>query len=114
MSQSWRMNFEKNRMHRSSVSLRHFTSPYPAHVPKAAILEAVGAFASSHVTRLAKLKKGDIASEAERLADGTGWMPAVFAAEAPQQAAQDVATEAEADATDTATVTDEPAEALAA
>jgi ParB family transcriptional regulator, chromosome partitioning protein len=24
------------------------------------------------------LKKGDIASEAERLAEGTGWMPAVF------------------------------------
>ena len=51
---------------------------YFQHVPKAAILEAVGAFAPSSVTRLAKLKKGDIASEAERLADGTGWMPAVF------------------------------------
>ncbi|MDN7668837.1 ParB/RepB/Spo0J family partition protein [Burkholderia vietnamiensis] len=51
---------------------------YFRHVPKAAILEAVGQFAPSHVTRLAKLKKGDIASEAERLADGTGWMPAVF------------------------------------
>ena len=51
---------------------------YFQHVPKAAILEAVGAFAPSNVTRLAKLKKGDIASEAERLADGTGWMPAVF------------------------------------
>ena len=87
---------------------------YFQHIPKAAILDAVGDYAPEQVSRLAKLKKADIASEAERLADGTGWMPAVFAAEAPQQAAQDVATEAEADATDTATVTDEPAEALTA
>ncbi|HCL3318670.1 ParB N-terminal domain-containing protein [Pseudomonas aeruginosa] len=87
---------------------------YFQHIPKAAILQAVEQYAPAHVTRLAKLKKGDIASEAERLADGTGWMPTIFAAEAPQQAAQDVATEAEADTTDTATVTDEPAEALAA
>ena len=54
---------------------------YFRHVPKAAILEAVGEYAPAHVTRLAKLKKGDIASEAERLADGTGWMPAVFKTE---------------------------------
>ncbi len=87
---------------------------YFQHIPKAAILDAVGDYAPEQVSRLAKLKKADIASEAERLADGTGWMPAVFVAEAPQQAAQDVATEAEADATDTATVTDEPAEALTA
>ena len=88
---------------------------YFRHVPKAAILEAVGEFAPEHVTRLAKLKKADIASEAERLADGTGWMLAIFAAEAPeQQAAQDVATDAEPDTTDTAAMTDEPAEALAA
>ena len=51
---------------------------YFRHVAKAAILEAVGEFAPEHVTRLAKLKKADIASEAERLAEGTGWMPAVF------------------------------------
>lgn len=51
---------------------------YFQHVPKAAILEAVGEFAPSHATRLAKLKKADIASEAERLTEGTGWMPAVF------------------------------------
>jgi hypothetical protein len=57
---------------------------YFKHVPKAAILEAVGEFAPDHVTRLAKLKKADIASEAERLADGTGWMPAIFKAEGPQ------------------------------
>ncbi|WP_027483875.1 ParB/RepB/Spo0J family partition protein [Rhodanobacter sp. OR87] len=51
---------------------------YFRHVAKAAILEAVGEFAPEHATRLAKLKKADIASEAERLAEGTGWMPAVF------------------------------------
>jgi ParB family chromosome partitioning protein len=57
---------------------------YFKHVSKAVILDAVGAFAPESVTRLAKLKKADIASEAERLADGTGWMPAIFKAEAPQ------------------------------
>ncbi|MDI3954803.1 ParB/RepB/Spo0J family partition protein [Pseudomonas aeruginosa] len=85
---------------------------YFTHVSKAAILEAVAEFAPSHVTRLAKLKKGDIASEAERLADGTGWMPAIFRTEGPQQ---DVATDADAEATEeAAAVADESAEALAA
>ncbi|HHK3132003.1 TPA: ParB N-terminal domain-containing protein [Pseudomonas aeruginosa] len=51
---------------------------YFKHVPKATILQAVGECAPEQVSRLAKLKKADIASEAERLADGTGWMPAVF------------------------------------
>ncbi len=54
---------------------------YFNHVSKAVILDAVAQFAPEHVTRLAKLKKADIASEAERLADSTGWMPAVFKAE---------------------------------
>ena len=66
---------------------------YFKHVSKAVILEAVGEFAPSHATRLAKLKKADIASEAERLADGTGWMPAVFKSghdTEPQEDAQDV------------------------
>ena len=86
---------------------------YFKHVPKAAILQAVGEYAPEHVTRLAKLKKADIASEAERLADGTGWMPAIFKAEGPQQATpedgpqQDAPEDAEA-------MADEPAEALAA
>ncbi|GKX47817.1 ParB/RepB/Spo0J family partition protein [Pectobacterium carotovorum] len=90
---------------------------YFQHVPKAAILEAVSEFAPEHVTRLAKLKKGDIASEAERLADGTGWMPAIFAAEATQQAAQEVVTDEAAEAPEeAAAVADEQpqAEALAA
>jgi ParB family transcriptional regulator, chromosome partitioning protein len=77
---------------------------YFKHVPKAVILDAVGEYAPEHVTRLAKLKKADIASEAERLADGTGWMPAIFKAEGPQQ---DAPEDAEA-------MADEPAVALAA
>jgi ParB family chromosome partitioning protein len=86
---------------------------YFKHVSKAAILQAVGEYAPQEVNRLAKLKKADIASEAERLADGTGWMPAFFKAEAvevPQEEAQvqdDAPEDAEA-------VADEPAEALAA
>ena len=60
---------------------------YFRHVSKAAILEAVGQFAPDQVSRLAKLKKGEIASEAERLAEGTGWMPAVFGAEGADTAA---------------------------
>ena len=54
---------------------------YFRHVSKAVILAAVEQFAPSHVARLSKLKKADIASEAERLADGTGWMPTVFQTE---------------------------------
>ncbi|MGX1996365.1 ParB N-terminal domain-containing protein [Xanthomonas axonopodis pv. cassiae] len=90
---------------------------YFNHVSKAVILDAVGAFAPESVTRLAKLKKADIASEAERLADGTGWMPAIFKAEGPQQAVRESAQEAgpEQDAPgDAEAMADEPAEALAA
>ena len=77
---------------------------YFKHVPKAAVLQAVGEYAPNQVSRLAKLKKADIASEAERLADGTGWMPAIFKAEGPEQ---DAPEDAEA-------MADETAEALAA
>jgi len=86
---------------------------YFRHVPKAAILQAVGEYAPQEVNRLAKLKKADIASEAERLADGTGWMPAIFKTEAPQsshaepQGQDDAPEDAEA-------IADEPAVALAA
>ena len=78
---------------------------YFNHVSKAVILDAVQQFAPSHVTRLSKLKKTDIASEAERLADGTGWMPTVFKAEdeaaqasAPEEAQDAAPQEAKADA----------------
>ncbi len=76
---------------------------YFMHISKAMILEAVGEFAPDHVFRLEKLKKAELASEAERLVDGTGWMPAIFRA----QASQDVATETEAN-------TDEAVDAVAA
>jgi len=62
---------------------------YFKHLSKAAILAEVGEFAPEQVTRLAKLKKADLAGEAERLADGTGWMPAVFRGEDPQDAMAD-------------------------
>lgn len=51
---------------------------YFNHVSKAKTLEAVQVFAPGDVNRLAKLKKAQIASEAERLAVGTGWIPAMF------------------------------------
>ncbi|WP_434211881.1 ParB N-terminal domain-containing protein [[Pseudomonas] boreopolis] len=86
---------------------------YFRHVPKAAILEAVGEFAPEHVTRLAKLKKADSASEAERLADGTGWMPAIFRTEGPQEVMPEAGTEQDGTG-EAAAVADEPAEALAA
>ena len=41
-------------------------------------------------------RKGDIASEAERLAAGTGWMPAIFRSEGPQQTGQDAPADGEA------------------
>lgn len=62
---------------------------YFSHVSKAVILEAVQQFAPGQVSRLAKLKKADIASEAERLAVGTGWMPAIFKNEDSTSTAQD-------------------------
>lgn len=62
---------------------------YFDHVSKAKALEGVHTFAPSEVNRLGKLKKAQIASEAERLAAGTGWLPAMFRAQ--EAAAVDVA-----------------------
>lgn len=56
---------------------------YFKHVPKAAILDAVAQFAPKEVQRLSKLKKAEIAQEAERLAEGSCWMPAVFGRQVP-------------------------------
>ena len=86
---------------------------YFKHVSKAVILDAVGEYAPEQINRLAKLKKADIASEAERLADGTGWMPAIFKAAGPQEVAQEAGPEQDAPE-DADAVTDEPAEVLAA
>ncbi|MCO7486988.1 ParB/RepB/Spo0J family partition protein [Stenotrophomonas maltophilia] len=58
---------------------------YFRHISKPAILQAVGEYASEQINRLAKLKKTDLASEAERLAEGSGWMPAVFQARYPTE-----------------------------
>jgi len=62
---------------------------YFDHVSKAKALEGVHTFAPGEVNRLGKLKKAQIASEAERLAAGTGWLPAMFRAR--EAAAVDVA-----------------------
>ena len=62
---------------------------YFDHVSKAKALEGVHTFASGEVNRLGKLKKAQIASEAERLAASTGWLPAMFRAQ--EAAAVDVA-----------------------
>jgi ParB family chromosome partitioning protein len=51
---------------------------YFEHVSKAKILEAVQVVAPEQIHRLAKLKKAELASEAERLVAGTGWLPAMF------------------------------------
>ncbi|KKJ05039.1 ParB/RepB/Spo0J family partition protein [Burkholderia gladioli] len=86
---------------------------YFRHIAKPAILDAVNQYAPAHVTRLSKLKKGDIASEAERLADGTGWMPAVFQIDHHTEPEGAPEVEDEADAPDDATEVEE-AHALAA
>ncbi|MGH7172220.1 MAG: chromosome partitioning protein ParB, partial [Gemmataceae bacterium] len=72
---------------------------YFRHVSKAVILAAVEQFAPSHAARLTKLKKAEIASEAERLAEGTSWMPAVFKIghdTEPQEGTQESTGEADA------------------
>lgn len=51
---------------------------YFEHVSKAKTLEAVQTFAPDQVGRLAKLKKGELASEAERLVANTGWLPTML------------------------------------
>ena len=51
---------------------------YFAQVSKAKTLEAMQTIAPEHVTRLGKLKKDALASEAERLAAGTGWLPSML------------------------------------
>lgn len=59
---------------------------YFAHVSKFKALEAVRVFAPEHAVRLLKLKKNDLASEAERLAVGSGWLPEMLRAAVPPAA----------------------------
>jgi len=62
---------------------------YFQHLSKTVVLQAVNQFAPQHVNRLGKLAKSLMVSEAERLAAGTGWMPAIFKAEdSPQEEPQ--------------------------
>jgi ParB family transcriptional regulator, chromosome partitioning protein len=77
---------------------------YFDHVSKAHVLEAVQAFAPTEVQRLAKLKKPQMASEAERLAAGTGWLPRMLLAPEVSEAAERAETEAEEVDEDTETV----------
>lgn len=86
---------------------------YFRYVSKAVILQAVGEFAPEQVNRLTKLKKADIASEAERLADDTGWMPGILKAEGTPEAAAEEGTEPDT-AEDAEAIANEPAVALAA
>lgn len=88
---------------------------YFSHVSKAVILEAVQQFAPQHVARLTKLKKADIASEAERLAVGTGWMPAIFKSDGITSAAEDATNDTpEESAQEAVSEIEEVAETLAA
>lgn len=85
---------------------------YFKHVPKAAVLQAVGEFAPESINRLAKLKKADIAGEAEWLVNGKGWMPAMFKAEGAEAAPEE--TQVQDTPEDAEAVADESAVALAA
>ncbi|MDR0275564.1 MAG: ParB/Srx family N-terminal domain-containing protein [Burkholderiaceae bacterium] len=94
------------------------TEGYFNHVSKATILQEAGEFAPEHVNRLAKLKKDELAGQAQRLAQQAGWMPAVFRTDAAREDTQEAATDAAADAQgsslDDAAGEAEPAEALTA
>lgn len=75
---------------------------YFTHVSKAKAIEAVQAFAPEHAARLLKLKKNELASEAERLAVGTGWLPVMLRAVTPEvsdvpEAQEEVAPVADSD-----------------
>jgi ParB family transcriptional regulator, chromosome partitioning protein len=59
------------------------------------------------------LKKADIAGEAERLADGTSWMPAIFKVDGPQEAVPEEGTEPDT-MEEVNPGVNEPVEALAA
>ncbi|WP_198970475.1 ParB/RepB/Spo0J family partition protein [Xylophilus sp. ASV27] len=85
---------------------------YFDHVSKAKMLEAVQVFAPGEVNRLAKLKKAQIAAEAERLAAGSGWLPVMF--RTPEVAAiAQAGVEPDADASADGTERDEEEQAHA-
>lgn len=51
---------------------------YFAHVSKGAILETVRVVAPAKLDGLDKLKKGDLAQQAEQLVEGAGWLPVLL------------------------------------
>lgn len=71
---------------------------YFDHVSKAKALEGVRVFAPGEVNRLGKLKKAQITSEAERLATGTGWLPAMLVQAVADAAQPNVQAQADAEA----------------
>lgn len=68
---------------------------YFAHVSKAKTIEAVQMFAPEQAARLLKLKKNELASEAGRLAAGTGWLPVMLRAPVAEAPSMPVAGDAE-------------------
>lgn len=83
---------------------------YFEHVAKSKALEAVQAFAPDHVKRLEKVKKAELASEAERLVAGTGWLPSMLRQDASIAAApSESAVETRGDGADAEVCEDEHA-----
>lgn len=86
---------------------------YFAHVPKAASLAAVQAFAPDYGGCLSKLKKDELVAKAERLAAGKGWLPPMFARQATwiDPPADDAEVDAEAAGAEAQAVVEAEAEA---
>ncbi|MNM86687.1 Chromosome-partitioning protein Spo0J [compost metagenome] len=70
------------------LDMRNWWQPtaesYFSQVPKGLSLEAMQVVAADEVVRLSALKKGDLASESGRLAEGSGWLPAILSSHEPQ------------------------------
>ena len=76
---------------------RPTTDNYLGRVPKARILEAVREARGEHSAQLIDhLKKADMAREAERLLDGTGWLPEPLRTLDPDTVPEPASDEAEA------------------
>lgn len=86
---------------------------YFDHVSKAKALEAVQVFAPGEVHRLSRRKKAQIASEAERLAAGSGWLPVMFTQPEAVAFAEQAGSDADADAEGVELDADEEAHATA-
>jgi ParB family chromosome partitioning protein len=84
---------------------------YLGRVTKARILEAVReAKGEDAVKRIGHLKKGDMATEAERLLDGTGWLPEPLRTSGSRPKADEVIKDTETEALPASTVADAAAD----